>query len=344
VLPFSRRQFLQHTLVLSVLALASGCGLARPEAQPALPISRIGFLSMSPPGIGHQGLRDGLASLGYREHETLTLESRSAHTNPRSVLSLARSLVRSEVDALVVADPLSTSAALQATTTIPIVLAVSDDSDQRQLPAGDDNDNLDVMPVLTDQGPNVTGVRARSGELLVTHLHLLKQTLPQLALAAVLWNLDNPRHSEQLAGLGPPAQALGIRLKPLGRRNGEGLESAFAAMARVGTGALLLVPDPLFQDLQGDLIRFAKEYRIPAIYPGRAFTDPGGLLGYGPNQGAVFRRAADFVDKILKGAKPADLPVEQPAQFDFVINLKTARMLGVTIPTSVLAQATEIIR
>jgi ABC-type uncharacterized transport system substrate-binding protein len=227
----------------------------------------------------------------------------------------------------------ATLAAKQATHTIPIVTAAVGNP----VAAG-------LVASLARPGGNVTGVTTFAAELSVKRLELLKEAAPQTTLVAVLWNAANSAHTRHLEEITAAAHALGLPLQAVAVRTPSDLDRVFEALARLRPSALITLSDGMLFDSRAPIIAFAAESRLPAIFPDREFAEAGGLMTYGPNLAANFRRAAAFVDKILKGAKPADLPVEQPTTFELVINLKTAQTLGLTIPPTLLFQATDVIR
>jgi putative ABC transport system substrate-binding protein len=221
----------------------------------------------------------------------------------------------------------------RATSTIPIVMTSVAD------PVGSG-----LVASLAHPGGNVTGLSNMLVELSVKRLQLLKETIPQLTRVAVLWNPDTPFHPKVIADLKAAAPSLSIELNFVSARTPEELGPAFSAVSRAHAQALYVITDGLFFNRRMTLVQLASEARLPAIYWQRNFPDESGLMSYGPNLGDLMRRSAAYVDKILKGAKPGDLPIEQPTKFELVVNLKTAKALGLTIPQSVLLQADEVIR
>jgi len=242
-------------------------------------------------------------------------------------------LVQIPVEVIVTAGTPPIRAAMQATRTIPIVMATSSDP----VSAG-------LVASLAQPGGNVTGMTNVSSELSAKRLELLKEALPGVSRVAVLWNSIDPIKQGEFRDTQFAARTLGLELQSLAVRSPDDFEQVFDLAARDRAGALLTFPDFLVNSRRRQVVDFATRHRLPAIYPLREYADDGGLAAYGPNLAHQFRRAATYVDKILKGAKPADLPIEQPTRFDFVINLKTAQALGLTIPQSVLNQATELIQ
>jgi len=224
-------------------------------------------------------------------------------------------------------------AAKQATQTIPIVMTNVGDPVVTGLVAS-----------LARPGGNVTGLVTMSPELSGKRLELLREAFPKISRVALFWNSANPEQEPQIKEINVAGQALGIQLQILEVRGANDFDKAFPAIAKERADAILTLPDPLSVNQGKRIADFAAKNRLPAMYPRMEFVDAGGLMAYGPNYNDLFRRAAVFVDKILKGAKPADLPVEQPTKFEFVINLKTAKQIGLTIPPNVLARADKVIK
>ncbi|HSE96240.1 MAG TPA: ABC transporter substrate-binding protein [Methylomirabilota bacterium] len=321
-------------VLAGVLALALLASPLAPEAQPAGKVYRIGVLYPgSPPhsslsGAFYQGLRE----LGYIEGQNISIEERWAEGRPERLPDLAADLVRRKVD-VIVAEGLVAWAAKQATTTIPIVLSVSND------PVG-----AGLVASLARPGGNVTGLAFLSEELGGKWMELLKETFPGISRVAVLWHPASAGQG-QLRTSEAAARSLGVRFQALKVERSDELDTAFAEAHKNRAGALIVSSSAFFYQNRTRLVGLAAKHRLPTMYHQKDFVvGSGGLMSYGPNLHEVFRRAATFVDKILKGAKPADLPVEQPTKFELVINLRTARALGLTIPPSMLARADEVIQ
>jgi putative ABC transport system substrate-binding protein len=332
------------TLTL-VLALALGI-VASPlaaDAQQAGKVHRIGFLGTVPTNPHYEALRQSLHDLGYVEGRNIAIERRYSEGRAERLLDLAAELVRLKVDVIVVdtcGAPLN--AASQATSTIPIVLAA----------CNDDLVATGIISSLARPGGNITGLSELTPELGAKRLELLKEAVPKVRRVAVLWN---PAYSERF---GPSfrfwtsdwvearaaAQALGMTLQSVEIRGPDDFETAFSAMTRERADALIAFSDPLFVLHGRRIADLAAKNHLPAVYAYREVVDAGGLFSYGPSISELFRRAAVYVGKILKGAKPADLPMEQPTKFELVINLKTAKALGLTIPQSLLIRADQVIR
>ena len=319
------------TLTLSLLVAPLAA-----EAQPPTHVHRIGVLaggttSGRDPYV--EAFLEGMRALGYVEGQHLVLEYRGAEGQYERLPALAAELVRLQVDVLLVVITPAALAAKHATTTIPIVMAGVGD------PVGSG-----LVASLARPGGNVTGLAALSPELAGKQLEFLKEGLPTVSRVAVLWNPANPVHARQVRAAEVAAQALGVQLHRVEARGPEAFDGAFAAMTRVHAGALLVLGEPMFSQHRSRLAELAAINRLPAIYRIREHVEAGGLMSYGPSLPDTWRRAVTYVDKILKGAKPADLPVEQPMKFQLVINLKTAQALGLTIPPTLLFQADEVLR
>jgi putative ABC transport system substrate-binding protein len=242
-------------------------------------------------------------------------------------------LVQRKVEVIVVISTVAAQAAKRATSAIPIVMAVVAD------PVGSG-----LVANLAHPGGNVTGLSIMMSELTAKRLQLLKEAIPWLARVAVLWNPNTPYHPKFIEDLKAAAPSLSIDLKFVSARTPEEFGPAFSAVSRAHAQALFVIGDPLFITHRMTLIKLASKAGLPTSWGQRASADAGALMSYGPNLGELFRRSAGYVDKILKGAKPGDLPIEQPTQFELVVNLKTAKALGITIPQSILLRADEVIR
>jgi putative ABC transport system substrate-binding protein len=322
-----RRAFVTGILALFAALLAAG-------AQPAGRIYRIGYLSLrSGPSFLDEAFGQGLREMGYVEGQNLAIEYRWADWNPDRVSALAAELVRFNVDVIVATGGgASALAAMKATSTIPIIFSTGD-----PVSAG-------LVARLDRPGGNLTGINILTVELNAKRLDLLKEAIPTVSRVAVLVNPGNPTTKVTLKDLGGTARALRLKLQVLEVRERQEIGPAFAAMATERAQALLVVSDPMFFAQREQIVDLTAKHRLPGIFEWREFAEAGGLLSYGTNIAGVYRRLAGYVDKILKGAKPADLPVEQPTKFELVINLKTAKALGLTIPQSVLLRADEVIQ
>ena len=300
------------------------------EAQPSTTIPRIGLLADA---TSWEPLRLGLRDLGYVEGKSITLEERSSQGQNERFADLASDLVRLNANIIVTWGTPATLAAKQATTTIPIVMASAGDPVRSGL-----------VSSLARPGGNVTGLTVLGPDLAAKRLELLKDAVPTMTRVAFLWNPANPDQKSSLKEVQAGARALGVTLHSVEARSREELERSLAAMKPNRPSALLMTADAVHQRYIGRIVAFALENRLPAMYQLKEAVDRGGLMSYGASLTDLGRRAATYIDKILKGAKPADLPVEQPTKFELVINLKTAKALGLTIPPSLLGRADEIIQ
>jgi len=323
--------------VLALLAL--GAAPLAAEAQQAAKVARIGYLS--PNLAASPQLRDaflqGLRDLGYVEGRNVVIEYRDAEGKLERLPALAAKLVALKVDVIFVGGGTRvTLAAMQATKTVPIIFTGVGDPVESGL-----------VTNLARPGGNVTGLSSLGPELVGKRLELLKQAIPRVDQVAVLWlpgALGERTDKDMLTGADVAARALGVRLQFVEARGPDEFARAFSDMRNARAGALTVLPSNRFLREHRRLVDLAAENRLPAVYTSREFVDAGGLMSYGANSADLHRRAATYVDKILKGAKPGDLPVEQPTKFELVINLKTARALGLTIPQSVLAHADDLIQ
>ena len=304
------------------------------EAQQARKVPRIGYLSpVSVDAPGHVVFRQSLRELGYVEGRSVTFQERFADGHPDRMPALAVELVRQEVDIIVAASPPAIRAAREATQKIPIVMITGDDPVQSGF-----------VTSLARPGGNITGVTFLLVDLFAKNMELLKQLLPGLRRVAFLWDPTMPTTTEDLSKVEAAARTLGLNLQVVAARGMTGYDGAFAAMVKEHAEALVVAGSPTFIQDRRTIIRLAATHRLPATYGFREDPEAGGLISYGPRQEDSVRLAAKYVDRILKGAKPADLPVEQPTKFELVINLKTAKALGLTIPPSLLARADELIQ
>jgi putative ABC transport system substrate-binding protein len=306
------------------------------EAQQSGKLPRVGLLFVgesSPPSPHVQALGQGLRNLGYVEGKTIVLEYRYAEGKIERLPELAAELVRLPVDVIVTALSPAIQAAKQATDTIPIVFAVSGNP----LATG-------YVASLAHPGGNVTGLSAMDYDLTGKRLELLTEALRKVSRVAVLWNPGNGAMVLKMEEVRVAAHALRVEIKSLEARRPQDFDQALAALPREHADALLTLADPLTLFHRDRIIEAAAKNRLPAMYELQEFVEAGGLMSYGPSILDNFRRAATYVDKILKGAKPGDLPVEQPTKFELVINLKTAKQIGLTIPPNVLARADRVIR
>ena len=330
-----RRRFLRGGLALAGLGLLAGCGILPPRLQPPQGALRIGHIWAGTAAADlRAAFRDQLRELGYAEGHGISIEDRVAGGRPEPLPELAAELVRLPVDIIVTTGTPATLAARDATDTIPIVQASGTVDLVRE----------GVVASLARPGGNVTGLATIGEELTAKRLDLLRQAVPGLRRVAVLWNPDSASTAISWQETGAAASAAGIELLSLEVRGSDQLDGLVAAVGPGGAQALFPLIDALTLAHRTRIADLARANRLPSILDRREYAADGGLMAYGPNIPAQYRRAAMYVERILKGAKPADLPMERPTMFDFVINLQTAKDLGLTIPHSVLQQATEIIQ
>ncbi len=323
-----RRAFISG-ITLGLLAAPRAGG-----AQQAGKVARIGYLehgslTLNPP---REAFRHQLRELGYVEGQNIVIEYRWAEGRAERLPDLAAELVSLKVDVIVAGGTPAPLAAKHATGTIPIVMAAAGD------PVGSG-----LVASLAKPGGNVTGLSARSPELAGKRLQLLEEVVPGLSRVVVLWNAANPYAALVVRETEAAARMLAVQVQFLEVRGPDDFETALPAVMKGRPDALILVEDPLTFRYRMRVADFAVRNRLPATYGYKEFAEGGGLLTLGPNLADMYRRAALFVDKILKGAKPADLPVEQPTKFELVLNLKTAKALGLTIPPSLLQRADQVI-
>jgi len=320
------------TVVLAVsLTIAPLVG----EAQPATRVAQIGVLSSFSPAetaAWDQAFRQGLRDLGWVEGQNLKIEYRYARGRIDRLPDLAADLVRLKVDVMLTAVTPDALAAKNATRVIPIVMAAAGDVTVTGL-----------VESLARPGGNITGLSQMNPELVGKRLELLKEIVPSLSRVAVLWNPEDKISALTWREIQFPARTLGIDLHSLEVRSPGDIGKAFEGALRVRAGALAIMPSPVFVTNLKRLADLAEKHRLPSIFHVPDFVTAGGLVTYGPNRPDLFRRAAAYVDKILKGAKPGDLPIEQPNTFELWLNLKTAKALGLTIPPSVLVRADHVI-
>ena len=321
-----------------VVLLVRSVGMA--DAQQPAKVYRVGRLSAGSPGDplskgSFEAFRQALHDLGWIEGRNIALEPRWTGEKPESLRDLAAELVRLRVDVIVANGAPMVRAAKEATTTIPIVMAAT----------GADPVAAGFVASLAKPGANITGLSLLSAALDGKRLELLKEVVPGLRRVAVLQNPDFPEAANRWRDAEVAGKSLGVRLQAWKARNSQEIETAFLATAMSNTKALLIFSDPsVLERNRARIIALAAKYRLPAMYPWRLYVEEGGLMGYAPSLPDMHRRSAYYVDKILKGAKAADLPVEQPTKFEFVVNLKTAKQIGLTIPPNVLARADRVIK
>ena len=322
------------SILVAMMLLAVG---VTAQAQQPTKIPRIGYLAGSSPSAISariEAFRQGLRELGYVEGKNIVIEWRSVEGKADQLPGLAAELVRLQVEVIVTGGPTATRAAKGVTTTIPIVMA-------------HDNDPVanGFVASLARPGGNITGLSTLSPELSGKRLELLKEIVPKLSRVAVLGTSTRPGTAQELKEVELAAGAFGVKLQYLDIRDPKDIEAAFRAASKGRADAVVvLTGGGVINSQRTQVVELAVKSRLPAIYPSQATVEAGGLMSYGVNNLDLDRRAATYVDKILKGAKPADLPVEQPIKFEFIINLKAAKQIGLTIPPNVLARADKVIR
>jgi len=333
----TRRRFLRGSLALAGLGLLSGCGLLPLPGQQPVRVPRIGFLtsgSLASDAALIEAFRHGLSELGYVEGQSVVIEYRYGEGKTERYPALVTELAERDVEVIVVGGATATRAAKQVTTLIPIVMVNVTD------PVA-----LGLVASLARPGANLTGLSNLAPELGAKRLELLRESVPQLARVAVLGDPSSPSHAPQWRQTESAARSLGVQVQSVEvREPNPDFAGAFSAITQYRADALLTLAQPLIEVYWEQIVDFTATQRMPAIFQRREFVETGGLMSYAANIPELYRRAATFVDKILKGTKPADLPVEQPTKFDLVINLKAAQVLGLTLPQSVLLQATEVIQ
>jgi ABC-type uncharacterized transport system substrate-binding protein len=326
-----KKKIAAHFICTMLLAL---CFTA--EAQQPVKIPRIGYLIATSPSViavRIEAFRHGLHELGYVEGKNIVIDYRYAEGKLNRLPALAAELVRLKVDVIVTAGPADTRAAKEATNAIPIVMTWDYD------PVGSG-----FVASLAQPGGNITGLSMLAPELSGKQLELLKETTPKVSRVAVLGTSTQPGNTQVLREMDLAAAVLKMKLQFLDVLNLKDIESAFQSAGKGRAGAGLVLPNPVTGSHRKQLADLAIKSRLPTIYPRSDFVEDGGLMSYGTSFVDLSRRSATYVDKILKGAKPADLPVEQPKKFEFIINLKAAKQIGLNIPPNVLARADKVIR
>ena len=319
-----------HPALVAFLVICLGAPLVAP-AQPGGKVPRIGWLTSSvihEPNVS--AFREGMRGLGYGE---VSIDFRASAGHADRLPTLASELVRLKVDVVLVDGGTAAIAAKSAISDIPVVIGAM------AYPVRDG-----LVASLARPGGNITGFSISTGpELNGKRLDLIREAVPGVARVAVVWNEGNPSSRSGLTDVRDAAKALGITIVPLGVLDPQGISRAFADAVRSRAGAVLTLSDAFLWSQREHIVAMAARYQLPAIYPEPEFATAGGLLAYGPNVPDNFRRAAAYVDRILKGARPGDLPVQRPTRFDFLVNLKTAKALGLTIPPSLLLRADQVV-
>ena len=321
-------------IVMWLLAIAFLMPAPLAEAQRPGKVSRVGYVSsVGSPDASFEALRQGLRDLGYIEGKNIAFEYRGAEGKAERIPGFVAELLQLKVDALFCPNLPAIDAAKQATKTIPIVMVSNVDPVE-----------LGLVDSFARPGGNITGMTLQSLDLSGKRLELLKETFPKLTRVGLIWNLGDQSMNlitKQVQAAAPP---LGVTIQPSGVRDPNDFDSVFAKFSQSPPQALFSVADRLITSQRKKILDFAAKGKIPTMFEFGAAVDAGALMAYGPSRAEVSRRAAVFVDKILKGAKPVDLPVEQPMKFELLFNLKTAQQIGVTIPPNVLVRADRVIR
>ena len=329
------RRKIRRTLLLAAAAWPALAWAGAARAQAPAKVRRIGLLtpySPSDTALWHQAFRLGLRDLGWVEGKNISIEYRYAEGRSDRLPELAADLVRLKVDVIVASVTSDALAAQKATRAIPIVMAVAGDP----VASG-------LVESLAQPGGNITGLSQMNVELVGKRLELLKEMIPKLSRVAVLWNPQNTASTLNWKEIQLPARQLGIRLNSMEVRSPNDFDKAFEDATRARAGALFILPDTAIPTNLKRIAGLATRTRLPSIFHFSEFADAGGLVTYGVDRADMYRRAATFVDKILKGAKPGDLPIDRATKFELVINMKTAKALGITIPQSVLLRADRVI-
>lgn len=303
------------------------------QAQQPKKTFRVGLLTFTAPAASPTPVEQGLQKLGYAVGQNLTVEARYANGEMHRLPELAADLVRLPVDMILAQSYPAAVAAKQATTVIPIVI----------MGAGDPV-ATGLVQSFARPGGNLTGVSALEEELSGKRLELLKESFPNLARLALLWNAEDYGMTLKFRELERAAHAMRVTVQALGVRDRKDFDGIFAELMRKRPEALFVITDPLTQLSRKQLVELATKHKLPAMYENAPYVDDGGLMAYGPSQADNLQRALHHIDKILKGTKPSDLPIEQPTKFEFIVNLKTAKQIGLTIPPNVLARADRVIR
>lgn len=330
-----RRQSTKIFCRASCTILVALCG-ASAEAQQPNKVPRIAYLTVAPLSANVarvEAFEQGLRELGYADGKNIVIEWRSGEGKLNTESELVAEALRLKVDVIVTSGPTMTRAAKQATATLPIVMTFDSD------PIGSG-----FIVSLARPGGNITGLSALSPELSGKQLELLKEIIPRLSRVAILGNSKEPANPKTLKEIQSGAAAFGVRVQPVDVSTPSDIETAFHAATKARSDALVVLASLVLSEHRATVAHLALKNRLPAIYFREEFVDAGGLMSYATSFADLSRRAASYVDKILKGAKPADLPVEQPTKFDLVINLRTAKQIGLTIPPNVLARADRVIR
>lgn len=324
-----------NTVRLCLLLLLFFAFVRSAEAQHTIKLPRIGFispLSASAASLNVDAFRSGLREFGYFDGKNIAIEYRFATGDASQLSEIVAALVSLNVDVLVVGSTPGALTAKNTTNVVPIVMLASEPVESG------------LVASIARPGGNITGLNRLASELAAKRLELLKETFPKVTQVAFLFDSTHASDKRALRGVHETARVIGVQVQEIPVRSLNDFDSAFAAISREGADALLSSERPLFNTHRTRIVDFAARRRLPAVYGLREFVESGGLMSYASSLPDLYRRAAYFVDRILKGAKPADLPVEQPTKFELIISLKTAKQIGVTIPPNVLARADKVIK
>ena len=337
----SRRQVVRAAASLTAWAatmpLGVGCRMdssQQPSPQSSTRSPRIGYLATGAPNVPLTDVfRQGLREYGWIEGENILIEYRYASWDTERLVELGRDLASLPVAVIVLGDSIAIPAAMQATSTIPIVMTVSGDVVAEGLVAS-----------LARPGGNLTGLTSLSQPLDSKRLEYLKAAVPSIGRVAVLWNTAHPTVATSWRELEVSARAFGLQVTSLGITQADELQIVLSSVTPEGADALLVLPDPLTTTIRKPIVEFALEHRLPSMFGIREAVEEGGLMTYSPDRRVFYQRAADYVDRILKGANPAEMPIERPTRFELILNLKTAQAIGITFPGSILANATSVLQ
>ena len=318
---------------LSFVLFTVGFSVHAQQSAKVPRIAYVGGTALAANADRVEAFKQGLRELGYVEGKNIVVEWRFADGEESRLPALVAELVRLKIDIIVAGGPSVTRAAQKATSTIPIVMGFHLD------PVGSG-----AIASLARPGGNITGLSTMAVDLNGKRLELLKEAFPKVARVAFLWQSGGTDGNMAFSGMEAAAKALRLKLLSLEVRGPDDFDSAFARAKRDGVQALIASPGGIINTEQRQVLNLAAKNRLPAMYPTSDFVEAGGLMSYAPNLEDLWRRAADYVDKILKGTKPADIPVEQPTKFEFIVNLKSAKQIGVTVPPNVLARADRVIK
>jgi putative tryptophan/tyrosine transport system substrate-binding protein len=326
--------FFRAIFALAALALVAAAPVAPAQPAPKLPrVAYVWLFSEGPSGPYAESFRERMGQLGWIDGKNFVLEHRDAHGNPKELDAIMDALVQSKVDLIVAMCTPEGLAAKKFTSTIPIVMAATGDP----VAAG-------LAQSLARPGGNITGISGLELELSAKRVGLLKEMVPKLTQATALWNPARPENRLEVKAMQDAGAQLGIKVQSSEVRSRDELATQLDAIGWDGTQAILNSGDTILASQRRAIVDRAAKLRLPAIYEDRIYVESGGLMSYGPSVRNMHRRAADYVDRILKGAKPSDLPFEQVSKFEMVVNQKTAKALGVTIPRAILLQADEVIK